>query len=243
MRPLSTPELLDVWERGLSARPFEQALALLSVASPESSPAALSRVTIGQRDTSLFRLREWAFGPELVVQAACPVCHELLDMVLPVADLCPLGNSAHIPEVSVCVEDYELRCRLPDSEDLITCAALEVNLRRQTLFTRCVIEASYQGEPIGAEQLPSPVVQAAIDRIAAAEPLADIRIDLTCPACEHRWSEPFDVVSFFWAEIDAWARRLFREVHTLASAYGWNESEVLALSPMRRQIYLAMAEI
>ena len=38
----------------------------------------------------------------------------------------------------------------------------------------------------------------------------------------------------------AWAVRLLGEVHELASAYGWREHDVLALSPWRRQAYLQM---
>ena len=53
----------------------------------------------------------------------------------------------------------------------------------------------------------------------------------------------FDIVSFFWAEIDAWARRVLREVNVLARAYGWRESDILALSPVRRQIYLSMVQV
>ena len=62
----------------------------------------------------------------------------------------------------------------------------------------------------------------------------------TCPACTFTWSEPFDIVTFFWAEIDAWARRLLADVHVLASSYGWSERDILALSPVRRQYYLEM---
>jgi hypothetical protein len=45
-------------------------------------------------------------------------------------------------------------------------------------------------------------------------------------------------VSFFWQELDDWADRVLRDVHELASAYGWPENEILALSPRRRQCYL-----
>ena len=39
---------------------------------------------------------------------------------------------------------------------------------------------------------------------------------------------------------DAWALRTLAEVHRLASAYGWREQDILALSPARRQLYLGM---
>jgi hypothetical protein len=50
----------------------------------------------------------------------------------------------------------------------------------------------------------------------------------------------FDAGSFFWSELGAWARRLLHEIHSLARAYGWSESEILTLSPARRQAYLEL---
>lgn len=45
-------------------------------------------------------------------------------------------------------------------------------------------------------------------------------------------------MSFFWDEINHWAKRLIHDVHILAVAYGWSEEKILALSPWRRQAYL-----
>jgi hypothetical protein len=50
----------------------------------------------------------------------------------------------------------------------------------------------------------------------------------------------FDMPAYFWSEIQMGARRLLQEVHALASAYGWRESEILMLSAARRRAYLEM---
>jgi hypothetical protein len=44
-------------------------------------------------------------------------------------------------------------------------------------------------------------------------------------------------VRFLWNELDDWAARILSQVHILASNYGWSESEIVALSPQRRQYY------
>ena len=75
---------------------------------------------------------------------------------------------------------------------------------------------------------------------AAGDPQADLEVNLTCPACGHRWAALVDVAAFLWTELKAQARRLLREVHTLALAYGWRESDILAMSSRRRQAYLDM---
>ena len=51
----------------------------------------------------------------------------------------------------------------------------------------------------------------------------------------------FDVAAFLWAAVERWALLTLRDVHQLALAYGWGEGDVLALSPLRRQLYLEMA--
>ena len=242
MRALSVTELLTVWEHGLAARPFERALAILSAASPESSPTVLARFSIGRRDTCLLKLREWAFGPDLAILAACPRCHQTLETVLPVAGLYSPFEDGGDRETSLVLQPYDVRCRPPNTEDLAACLGLDMAAIRQELFRRCVIEARHLGNPIRSDELPGELAQKIVERLAEADPQADIRTELVCPDCRHRWTEVFDIVSFFWTEIDVWARRVLREVHILASAYGWRERDILALSPMRRHVYLAMAQ-
>lgn len=250
MYPLSIPGLLTVWERGLDALPFERALAILSVASPESSRAALARLSIGRRDAHLLQLREWAFGSELAIVTACPSCRQALELAMPVAALRVSTDSTKAPaaapmgdlESSFMLQNYEVRYRSPNTEDIARCAGLEFAASRRKLLACCVTDARCQGKPVSAEDLPEDVLQKVVEQIAAIDPQADTRLDLTCPECQQRWSEVFDIVSFFWTEIDAWARRILQEVNVLACAYGWRESDILALGPVRRQIYVAMAQ-
>jgi hypothetical protein len=103
------------------------------------------------------------------------------------------------------------------------------------LLERCI-------ELVNDSPLSSAVVEKVVAEMAAADPLADTELDLRCPACSAQWLAPFDVVGFLWGEIETWARRALRDVHTLARAYGWAEAEILALSPVRRRAYLDLVE-
>ncbi len=243
MRPLSVQELLGIWERGLAARPCERALAILSAASPESSYAALARASIGSRDASLMRVREWAFGPDLAVLANCPRCHQPVEAALRIDSLRlpPDARTAGAGDSTTC-GGYQVRCRPPNSEDLLTCAGADPDSARRALFACCVIEARRDEEPVDAGDLPEDVVRAVVEHISAMDPQADTRIGFSCPECGQAWSEVFDITSILWTEIDAWARRLLRDINVLARAYGWPERDILALSPVRRHIYLAMAQ-
>ena len=76
--------------------------------------------------------------------------------------------------------------------------------------------------------------------MADADPAAEKRIEVICPACGVLTMALFDVVSFFWAEIEAWVTRTARDVHALASAYGWREADILGMGNARRQLYLSL---
>jgi hypothetical protein len=240
MRALSASELLDVWERGLTQRPIERALALLGAACPELSPDELAGFTIGKRDASLLTLRAWTFGPQISGMTACTRCGERLEIALD-AGAFHSPAATYTKDVTLMVDGYELRFRSPNSADLAACAGLEAAQVPAELLRRCLIEATMENAPVTADQLPEACAQAISARMAEADPHADIRVDIACPACNHSWPQAFDIVSFFWSEIDAWARRALREVHILASTYGWSESEILELGQRRRQMYLEMA--
>ena len=251
MRALSAGELLAAWERGLAQAPAQRALTLLGAACPDTPVEALATLCIGQRDAYLITLREWCFGSQLVSVANCAGCGERLELTLdldqvrvqsptPAGPLAAEGQEAG-EAFSLSVDGYEVHFRLPNSLDL---AAVDgqrnVESSRQRLLERCILDAKCEGKDTPADQLPAPVTEAVVAGMAQADPQADVQLDLRCPACEHRWQAAFDIASFFWSEINAWAYRTLHEVHLLASAYGWREADILALSPRRRQSYLEM---
>ncbi|MGH9429914.1 MAG: phage baseplate protein [Terriglobia bacterium] len=241
MRALSASELLEVWERGLVQGPVERALTLWGAACPETPREGLAALSIGRRDAGLLTLREWTFGPQLASLATCPHCGQQLELTFNVEDIRVTPAAEPAAESMMTVAGYELQFRPPNSMDIA--AAVDgsgTGRERRTLFERCLMAARWQGEPATPDELPPEVVDAMVDGMAAMDPQADIELSILCPSCGQRWHAVFDIVSFFWSEIDAWARRILREVHVLASAYGWGEREILALSPWRRQLYLEM---
>ena len=242
MRPITTHELLSVWEQGSTQPSHRQALLLLEAAYPESVPEQNARISLGRRDSKLLTIREWLFGTQLESLAACPACRGQLQLSFDIADMRTAEKDSEAEVLALTVSDYELCFRLPDSEDLAAIDHCEtVAESRSLLLTRCLLAVRHYGREERAGQLPETVVQAVSERMAEADPLADIRLGLDCPFCRHTWSAPFDIATYFWSEIDAWAHRLVREVHILASRYGWSEADILSLSTTRRHTYLAMS--
>jgi hypothetical protein len=239
MRALSAPELLNVWEQGLAQPPIQRALTLLAAACSET-PAVLANLSVGERDGRLLTLREWAFGSQLVSLANCPNCGERLEWTFNAADLraARLGDSGET--LAVKIDRYHVNFRLPNSLDLAAVAGFsDVESARGALLERCISNAECDGQQISAEALPPQITETVVEQMSQADTQADIELDLTCPGCDHRWQALFDIESFFWSEINAWAQRILTEIHTLATAYGWREMDILNMSPSRRQVYLS----
>jgi hypothetical protein len=244
MRSLSTSELLNIWDWGRNQPSWLRAIKLLASACPETSVDKLTQLSLGQRDAMLLTLRKWTFGSQLVSQVTCPNCGEDLELNFDVTDLCVASLSLE-PVEKYCLKlaDYEVSFRLPNSLDMIAIAEQEQpEIAQEILLERCILEAVCEGKYLPFQQLPSHIRDATIAQMAHADPQANVLIDISCAACNHQWQSLFDIISFFWIEINAWAFRVLREVHTLATAYGWREADILAMSPRRRQLYLEMVD-
>lgn len=241
MRPLSAAQLLDAWERGLSEPAYRRALPVLAAAYSDHSFDALAALSIGERDRWLLSLRQRTFGSELASVAKCTSCGEGLEWTIDTNDLHVEKPSESSDDFTVEVEDYFVRFRLPTTADLASITGCQdAASARGLLLGKCVLSARLEGEEISPSALPDAVTTVVAKRMAEADPQADMEVDLSCPACGQQWQAIFDIESFFWTEITAWAQRILSEVHRLARAYGWSETEILNLSPWRRQFYLSL---
>jgi hypothetical protein len=183
-------------------------------------------------------LREAVFGAHMTGLVACTRCGEQLELEFATHEL-----RAAPPNDAVLTlrgDDHELVLRLPDSRDLIAVAAADASAAPTVLLERCVVSARVGDEPARVDVFTPELVAAIGRRLADADPQADLRFTLSCPACSFGWAAPFDVVAYLWTEVEAWAGRLLADIHALASAYGWSETDILALNPVRRQWYLRM---
>jgi hypothetical protein len=224
---------------GLDQPPPARALLLLAAAAPATPPDAWPALTVGRRDMALLDLYAALFGPQIDAVADCPACGGRVEFAAPVAALRVEPGPGDAAELKA--GGYRLRLRPPTSADLLALGdAADAAAAEALLLARCV-SAEAGGTSCPADQLPAPVVEAAVNALAELDPAADLRFDLVCPACGHGWEPLFDVAAFLWAAVERWALLTLRDVHQLALAYGWREGDVLALSPLRRQLYLEMA--
>jgi hypothetical protein len=220
------------------ASPAERPLLLASAAAGEE-PGRLADLPLGARDARVMALRERAFGARALATASCPACGALLEAELDLRAMREVTPSASEREVQA--GGVRVRCRLPSTRDVLHAAAETDDARARALLLRaCVVSAERGGAPVPPERLPEAALDAIANATEEGDPLADVQIALRCLDCANAWVAPFDIAEFLLAELRARAERLLREVHVLASAYGWTEREILSLSPWRRRTYLEL---
>lgn len=240
MRPLSPSELLDAWERGLSEPPARRLLGVLAAASAAASVDHVATLSVGERDRRLLALREWTFGPRFSSVSSCPACRERLEWAIDASDLRSSPDSEPSADLSLEAAGYSVRFRLPNTLDLVAAAeSTDLEAAHRLLLGQCLLEISHDGEPIAAPDIPADVAEAIAARMADTDRGAATDVELACPACGHHWAVLFDIESFFWSELSAWAQRILKDVHALARAYGWREADILRMGPWRREFYLS----
>ncbi|MEU9987716.1 hypothetical protein AB0E10_13080 [Streptomyces sp. NPDC048045] len=230
--------LLAAWEAGLAEAPAGRALLLHRTARPDLDAAALPALPVGERESDLFALRRALFGERMQVRLECRACEADMEFELDAARFArspgPTGESA----VRLTQDGWDIAFRLPSAADLT--AAARAADPRAALLARCLVSALHEGTPQGADALPAPVQRRIAEAVEAADPGADVVLNIGCPECGTATRAELDIASYLWTELDAWARDLLLDVHLLATAYGWSEPEILALSPLRRRYYLEL---
>jgi hypothetical protein len=240
VRPLTAGAVLAAWEAGAGQHPLDRALTLLQAADPAATRDALASLSVAERDARLLRLRAATLGPRLATFTPCPRCGERLEAELDTSALFSAPPAQGPLEARG--GGVTMRFRLPDSRDLAAAArCASVDEARRALVERCVGEAFRDdGAAVAPAELSAEAAAALARAMGEAAPAADATLGLACPACGHAWEAALDVGAVFWAELAARARGLLREVHALAAAYHWSESEILAMTPARRRAYLEM---
>ncbi|MBT2393229.1 hypothetical protein J7E87_28325 [Streptomyces sp. ISL-1] len=244
MTPTGPAELLATWEAGLAQHDSARSLLLHRAARPGAIADDLLSMPVGEREADLFALRRALFGERMQVRVECASCGEAMEFDL---DATLFGTRTRTPDGPLRVEEGEwaVELRLPTVADLAAAGAVpDPAQARRVLVARCTVSAVRNGEDIAPERLASLLPEHIQRRLggtaAEADPAADVTLNVACPECGEATPAELDITSYLWTELDTWARDLMLDVHLLATAYGWSEPEILALSPLRRRYYLEL---
>ncbi|MCZ0204202.1 hypothetical protein OZK63_02050 [Streptomyces sp. UMAF16] len=238
MADTGTAALLATWEAGLAEAPAGRALLLHGTARPDLDTTALPAVPLGEREGDLLALRRALFGERMQVRLDCRACGADMEFELDAGEFTRSLDRPARQVVRLTEDGWDITFRLPAAADLT--AVARATDPRTALLARCLVSAVHDGAPRTADSLPPPVQRRIAEAVEAADPGADITLNVGCPECGTTTRAELDIASYLWTELDAWARDTLLDVHLLATAYGWSEPEILALSPLRRRYYLEL---
>jgi hypothetical protein len=255
MGALTQGDFLALWESGRTLHPLDRGVLAVHAAFPETRRESVADWPLGRRNRALAQMRCLHFGTRLRGWTACRQCGDKLEFEMDGRALAeqaapepskPGNQDGQDEQIVVSGQVF----RLPTSRDLALIAgerdsrAAAIRLLKHCRVGDSTIPDSRSDldEPQSLEAWTEDELDAVGERMAEADPLAEILLSFECPACGDTCQEPLDLAAFLWEEIEGRAKRLLLDIHALASAYGWSEAEVLSLSEARRQCYLEMVQ-
>jgi hypothetical protein len=202
----------------------------------DGSNAAVDALTIAQRDRLLAALWRHTFGDVILATHRCAACGERFDLRFALSELVESLWARPCPdEVAELTADRRARLRsggtvrAATGADEAAVAGLPAAEAAAALQARCV-----EGEAPDEERLD--------DVLDWLNPVVDTELDAVCPECGRRQDIRFALEPYFLAALQGQKPQLMRDVHQLASTYGWGLDEILGLSRHERRTLVAYAE-
>jgi hypothetical protein len=218
---------------------------------PQENESWLSELSLGDREALLLEIRRLTFGDRIPCTLKCPSCLQMMDFELPARQLL-LSIPESTPEFHeetfvVSVTRWLVRFRLPRASDLeaalVTNGASKPEEAASAVLRGCVDWVMRESEGLApASEWPAGLEEQISARMAELDPQAEIALHLECPACQHGFSSTFDIADYFFRELESRQMQLLYDVHHLALAYHWSESDILRMTPRKRKLYLELLE-
>jgi hypothetical protein len=231
MAMLSAAQLFALWEPASGAPAHQRLEPLVAALNPGE---AIAQDTLGARNRRLLALQAALGEPPPGAHLRCRQCGTDNEFAVPAADILACPVPAASARVVIRSGSRRLTFRLPRMADLSEAASSEPGDALGLIVARCRIG----GAP--DDPIPPAAVARLAARFEALDPAARILIDLACAECGAALRATVDLAEFAAAAVERLIDRLQREIHVIAGAYGWTESEILALPQSRRRRYVAM---
>lgn len=235
--------LIDRYKGTFHARRVTELLArcLVSLGPLDVARRAMRALSVGDREALALHLHALTYGSSLHCLTECPTsgCGQSLEIDLSVDDLLqPPYSDAERWQEFVAPDGRKARFRLPtgdDQESVAELAGADLPAAEARLWSLCVEGLA----EVGRDQ----TLDEAVSRLMEhRDPQAELSVEMTCPECENTFESTFDAGGYLLARLEHRRAELIRQVHVLASRYGWGEPEILVLPPPRRLAYVQAIE-
>jgi hypothetical protein len=169
----------------------------------------------------------------LTAVSACAGCAERTELELPLERLAAAArDGAALEPAEVEWRGERYRPRLPTGADLRRWSAAPPG--------DAELLAALGGPDPGDDELPAELFERFQAALAEADPLVDVSIEGSCPACGAAVGAAVDVERETLELLRRRQEGLVASVAVLARAFGWSERTIVELPPARRGRYLEL---
>ena len=224
--------------------------------TPERITAVLSETLekLGDTAVSVSRVRDLSVGDRqylmsqlathiddqlIWLTAECGQCRELFDVPMRFADLPVKPADDHYPETSVDTDQGRLQVRVPTGADQEAIAEIGDGIEALNLLLQRIVSTADPSGVLDITRLSEAEIADIEARVEAMAPEIATHLNTRCPSCETENQLPIDLYAILQRPVGD----LYAEIHRLASAYHWSESDILELPRARRQRYLQLIDV
>jgi len=200
---------------------------------------AVESLCMADRQFLMLHLSAMFKGDSLWLRSTCTACGKLFDINILRSEL-PVSEAIKgFPFQTIKIDKTQFRVRVPDGADQSLIADLPEDEAISLLLERCV--SKLDGTALSQAMI-ADLSAADIRRIEQAlenvSPAVCTTLQTDCPECgkeQHVGIDPYD---FRYQE----EHSFYEEVHAIAFNYHWTEQEILALSRVKRRMYIDLIE-
>lgn len=200
-------------------------------------------LNLKQRLQALIVVVTATIGKVLQAQVRCqePICNELFELLL---DLTALKNTADNDDgevMSCLIDNTMIKMRLPTGYDQLKWLEQDGGTPLTQMAAQLVVSINGE-EPESSFQLPSSWLDELGALLDRNDKLMSLNVETSCPPCGTGLKVAMDLEKELLDSLAGVQRKLYIQVHELASHYHWTEEDVMSLSPQRRLFYLSQFE-
>lgn len=199
----------------------------------------VSDLTAWQRDSLLANLYTQIYGSKIDATITCDQCNEAYDLDFSITDLLEsLTPNYETLEVEPLDDGFftfpsGVKFRLPTGHDECQVLGLPTDQAEIILLQRCADNF---------EELSDDAIQHIQMVMEKLSPIVEMDMSASCPECSYEQFVHFDLQRYLLTALRNDRQQLMRDIHTLASTYGWSLTEILNLARSQRRSLVAMVE-
>lgn len=210
---------------------------LLAPSVPQGDDAVIWHLTLSGRIGALIAVYIMTFDRselEMLHQCGSTDCAKMFETQLPLERLLEMARQAEqTPVLDIDIDDGEtVRIRRPTGASQKQWRDRQYKNKNEAV--QYMLSTLLTDDRTISNHQRTPLIQA----LEEHDPLVSFQLLSHCPLCGREMVIPVDLEALILGELRKAQTNLLKDVHIIASQYGWTEQEILSIPAGRRRSYI-----